>query len=197
MDSYKEAALGLPSLSAVTVVNGALLGGVMQAADQVPPATSASALLHTLTGLRAQQAAGRSFPTDAFDSATQAAGRLPQSVGQLLPGDQTLQQQQLPNFQYSPRSGGKPASTDFKATGMPAAVLPVQQPGNSSDSNEDDKAQALLGNGDRKSQLKEKNRKAQKRFRERQKVRASACGEMLKASNNATQFVTADKTCRE
>ena len=145
----------------------------MQGGDQAPPATSASALLHTLTGLRAQQP-GRSFPSEAFDSAAQAANRLPQAAGQLLPGDQTLQQQQLPNFQYSPRGGGKPAGSDFKVAGMPAAVLPVQQSGNSSGSNEDKDAAALLNNGDRKSQLKEKNRKAQKRFRERQKVSVPA-----------------------
>lgn len=163
----------------------------MQSGEQLPSASSASALLHTLTGLRAQQPAGRSFPSEAFDSATQAA-RLPQPAGQLLPGDQTLQQQQLPNFQYSPRAGGKPASTDFKATSTPAAILPVQQPGNSSGSNDDEKAQALLLNGDRKSQLKEKNRKAQKRFRERQKVTGLR---QIKHASKLAPFYTLD-LCR-
>lgn len=168
LDGYwtaiKNATGHLPNPSAGLAGEVAQPGSEMQHSEQMPAASAANVLMQSIPGVRPQQGTARSYPSEPFDSASPGGSRLP-PPSQLLPADQTLQQQQLPtSFQYSP--AGKPNSSDFKTGNMPAAGL---QHANSSGSNEEDKAQAL--NGDRKSQLKEKNRKAQKRFRERQKTK--------------------------
>ena len=124
-----------------------------------------SALLASLTaaGLLPQSGIPM-YPPPQFDSGNLAPQALSRVEDMLPIGAQQLQQPQS-------------ASQRIDNAEAVTAQLPIVQPPpphpSGSDSDDDARGRNTAGNGDRKSQLKEKNRKAQKRFRERQKVKLS------------------------
>ena len=133
---------------------------------------AASALFASLQGqgLNPQRLGPMSmYPPLHFDSGALAPQAIPHVEEHLLPiGSHQLQQHQQPAGQLQ-HPGGKITNSEAFPTPLQPAVQPAAQP-SASDSDEEARAKGTATNGDRKSQLKEKNRKAQKRFRERQKV---------------------------
>ena len=140
-------------------------------ADSPRAQAARSALLASLTAAGLITQAGiPMYPPPQFDSGSLTAQATSRVEDHMLPiGAQQLQQQQ-------PQAAGQlqsPAAGRINASEALPAQLPIVQPPphpSGSDSDDDARGRNTAANGDRKSQLKEKNRKAQKRFRERQKV---------------------------
>lgn len=165
------------NIQKATAQSNSTAGG--QVAQRIQPmpgadlATSqaATALLASLQGTGLTQQLGRMsgiYPPLQFDNGTQAPQAHTHVEEHLLPiGNHQLQQHQQAASQLQQPSGKISSSEAFPAH-LQAAVQPAQQP-SGSDSDEEGRVRGAGANGDRKSQLKEKNRKAQKRFRERQK----------------------------
>ncbi len=143
----------------------------MSGSDAATNQAAANALLASLTqgGLTSQRLMSSMYAPPQFDSGSLPSQALARVDEQLLPiGSHQLQQhQQSASQQQVPT--GKISSSEAFPTHLQAAAQPAPQP-SASDSDEEGRAKGAGTNGDRKSQLKEKNRKAQKRFRERQKV---------------------------
>lgn len=130
-----------------------------------------SALLASLTAAGFISQTGiPMYPPPQFDSANLTPQALSRVEDMLPIGAQQLQQ---------PQAAGQLQATSGRLEDAEAAQLPIVQPPpphpSGSDSDDDARGRSMAANGDRKSQLKEKNRKAQKRFRERQKVSSAAC----------------------
>lgn len=128
-----------------------------------------SALLASLTAAGFISQTGiPMYPPPQFDSGNLTPQALARVEDMLPIGAQQLQQ---------PQSAGQLQATSGRLEDAEAvtAQLPIVQPPpphpSGSDSDDDARGRNMAANGDRKSQLKEKNRKAQKRFRERQKVK--------------------------
>ena len=144
----------------------------MSGSDAATNQAAANALLASLTqgGLNSQRLMSSMYPPPQFDTGSLTSQSLARVDEQLLPiGSHQLQQhQQSAGQQQLPT--GKISSSEAFPTHLQAAAQPATQP-SASDSDEEGRAKGASTNGEsRKSQLKEKNRKAQKRFRERQKV---------------------------
>ena len=150
-------------------------GQVAQRVQQLPSADSPnaqaarSALLASLTaaGLISQTGFPM-YPPPQFDSGNLTPQALSR-VDDMLPiGAQQLQQPQSAGQLQA--SAGRIDSAEAVTAQLPIVQPPVPH-ASGSESDDDARGRTAAANGDRKSQLKEKNRKAQKRFRERQKVR--------------------------
>lgn len=162
-------------------------GQVAQRVQHMPSAElshsqAASALFASLQGqnLNQQRLGPMSmYPPLHFDSGALPPQAIPHVDEHLLPiGSHQLQQHQQPAGQLQ-HPGGKITNSEAFPTPLQPAVQPAVQP-SASDSDED-RAKGTATNGDRKSQLKEKNRKAQKRFRERQKSKLAESEEKVAA----------------
>lgn len=143
----------------------------MSGSDAATNQAAANALLASLTqgGLNPQRLMSSMYPPPQFDSGSLPSQALARVDEQLLPiGSHQLQQHQQSGSQQQLPTG-KISSSEAFPTHLQAAAQPATQP-SASDSDEEGRTKGASTNGDRKSQLKEKNRKAQKRFRERQKV---------------------------
>lgn len=150
-------------------------GQVAQRVQQLPNVDSPnaqaarSALLASLTaaGLISQTGFPM-YPPPQFDSGNLTPQALSR-VDDMLPiGAQQLQQPQSAG-QLQASAAGRLDNAEAVTAQLPIVQPPVPH-ASGSDSDEDARGRSAAVNGDRKSQLKEKNRKAQKRFRERQKA---------------------------
>ncbi len=149
-------------------------GQVAQRVQQLPNADSPnaqaarSALLASLTaaGLISQTGFPM-YPPPQFDSGTLTPQALSRVEDMLPIGAQQLQQPQPAGQLHA--SAGRIDSAEAVTAQLPIVQPPVPH-ASGSESDDDARGRTAAANGDRKSQLKEKNRKAQKRFRERQKV---------------------------
>ena len=139
-------------------------------ADSPQTQAARSALLASLTAAGLTSQTGIMYPPPQFDGANLTAHALSRAEEMLPIGAQQLQQ---------PQAAGQLqalAGRIDNAEPVPAQLPIVQPPpphASGSESDDDARGRGTTANGDRKSQLKEKNRKAQKRFRERQKVTRS------------------------
>ena len=148
-----------------------LRNGYNTNADSPRAQAARSALLASLTaaGLLPQQAGIPMYPPPQFDSGNLTPQALSRVEEHMLPiGAQQLQQQPQAATQLQPSAPGI-TSSEALPSQLPL-VQPVPPHPSGSDSEDDARRGNTAANGDRKSQLKEKNRKAQKRFRERQRV---------------------------
>lgn len=129
-----------------------------------------SALLASLTAAGFISQTGiPMYPPPQFDSGNLTPQALSRVEDMLPIGAQQLQQPQSAGQLQAPSGRLEDAEA---VTQLPIVQPPPPHP-SGSDSDDDARGRNMAANGDRKSQLKEKNRKAQKRFRERQKVELS------------------------
>ena len=110
------------------------------------------------------------YPPPQFDSGNLAPQALSRVEDMLPIGAQQLQQPQSASQLQVP--AGRIDNAEAVTAQLPIVQPPPPHP-SGSDSDDDARGRNTAANGDRKSQLKEKNRKAQKRFRERQKASLS------------------------
>lgn len=166
----------------------------MSGSDAATNQAAANALLASLTqgGLTSQRLMSSMYPPPQFDSGSLPSQALARVDEQLLPiGSHQLQQhQQSASQQQLPTS--KISSSEAFPTHLQAAAQPATQP-SASDSDEEGRVKGTSTNGDRKSQLKEKNRKAQKRFRERQKSKLAESEEKVAAMTVQIEHLHSDR----
>ncbi|KAL3147225.1 hypothetical protein ABBQ32_002720 [Trebouxia sp. C0010 RCD-2024] len=172
-------------------------GQVAQRVQQLPNTDSPdaqaarSALLASLTaaGLISQTGFPM-YPPPQFDSGNLTPQALSR-VDDMLPiGAQQLQQAQSANQLQA--SAGRIDSAEAVTAQLPIVQPPVPH-ASGSESDDDARGRTAAANGDRKSQLKEKNRKAQKRFRERQKSKLAESEDKVAAMTVQLEQLHADR----